>query len=336
MNQLVEITQNAPKTVSVAIIDGLQKFFADAEKQKEVIDSIVVTKPDQVVEMKQAREIRLKIKNSRLEARDVVKSHRENLKSAMSEFTLQDKLWLKAFQMLEATCDKLESDCEYKEKFAERYEAEQKQLRYESRVSKLHQFGTDPSIYALADMSDDAFEKLLDNERLAYEARLAAEKKATEDRIAKEKAEAEAQEAIRIENARLKAEALEKERLAAIEAKKRDEALSRERAEQQKKLEAERKAREEAESKIKAEKIAQEQKIREEKVKAEALQKAQEEEARKKLLAPDKEKLMELAQIIDQIQLPAVLSKEANSVVRATEDMLGKVTNYIREKAKTL
>lgn len=336
MNQLIQITQDAPKSVAVAITDGLQKFFADAEKEKAIIDSIVVTKPDQVAEMKQARDIRLKIKNSRLEARDIVKDHREQLKNAMSEFTLQDKLWLKAFQMLEATCENLESKCEEKEKFAERYEAEQKQLRYESRVNQLHQYGTDPSIYSLVDMSDEAFSKLLENEKLAFEARVENEKKAAAELVAKQKAEAEERERIRLENEQLKKEAQERERLAKIETDKRNAELAKERVEQQKKLDAERKAREQAEANIKAEKEAQARKEAEEKAAAEAIEKANAEEARKKLLAPDKEKLMELANLIDQIQLPAVSSKEANSVVRATEEMLGKVTNYIREKAKTL
>jgi len=336
MNQLAVITQDAPKSVAMAITEGLQKFFIDAEKEQAVIDSIVVTKPDQLAEMKQARDIRLKIKNSRLDAQKIVKEHREQLKNAMSEFTLQDKLWLKAFQMLEATCDNLEAKCEEKEKFAERYEAEQKRLRYESRVNKLYQYGTDPSIYALADMSDEAFEKLLENEKLAYEARLAAEKKAREEQAAREKAEAERQKAIMIENARLKAEAAEKERLANIEREKREKELAKERAEQQKKLAAIQKQKDEAEAKIKAQKAAQALKEAQEKARLEALQKAQEEEARKKLLAPDREKLLELAQLIDQIQLPAVSSKEAGAVIRATEDMLKKVTNYIRERSKTL
>jgi len=34
--------------------------------------------------------------------------------------------------------------------------------------------------------------------------------------------------------------------------------------------------------------------------------------------------------------MPAVKSNEASTVIRATQDMLIKVTNYIREKAKTL
>lgn len=325
MNQLVEITQGAPKSVAMAITEGLQKFFQDAEKERKVIDSIVVTKPDQITEMKQAREIRLKIKNSRLDARDIVRTHREDLKNAMAEYTLQDKLWLKAFQMLEATCDNLESKCEEKEKFAERWEAEQKQLRYEERVSKLHKYGTDPSIYNLSEMDDEAFERLLANEKLAFEARIESEKKAEQERIAAQKAETERQEAIRIENEKLKKEAQE-----------RETQLAKERVEQQKKLDAERKAREAAEAKVKAEKEAQARKKADEKAHIEALQKAEADAARKKLLAPDKEKLMELAQIIDQIQLPAVSSKEASSVIRATEEMLGKVTNYIREKAKAL
>lgn len=338
MTELVQLTKemNAPKDLATTLTSKLNVFFQDVEKVRSTIEGIEITSPDQVDEMNQAREIRLGIKRKRLEARDIVKEQREKIKSAMSDFTLQDKLWLKAFQMLEATCDHLETKCEDKEKFAERYEAEQKQLRYETRVSKLHQYGTDPSIYSLADMSDEAFDKLLENERLAYNARIEAEKKAEQQRVAEEKAEKERQEAIREENERLKAEVVEKERLANIEREKREKEIAKERAEQQKKLDAERKAREQVEAKVKAEKEAQYRKEAEEKARLDAIKKQQDKEAREKLLAPDKDKLIELAKIIDIIQLPAVSSKEANSVVRATEDMLGKVTNYIREKAKAL
>lgn len=338
MTQLIQLTKemNAPKDLATSLTNKLNIFFNEVESVKDTINGINITSIDQVKEMQQAREIRLEIRRKRLKARDIVKDQRLKIKTAMSDFTLQDKLWLKAFQMLEATCDNLETKCEDKEKFAERYEAEQKQLRYESRVNKLHQYGTDPSIYALSDMSDEAFEKLLENERLAYNAKIEAEKKAELQRVAEEKAEKERQEEIKKENERLKTEAIEKERLANIEQEKREKELAKERAEQQKKLDAERKAREQAEAKIKAEKEAQAKKEAIEKARLDEIKKQQEEAERQKLLAPDKDKLMELAQIIDKIQLPAVSSKEANSVVRATEEMLGKVTNYIREKAKTL
>lgn len=325
MNQLIEITNGAPKSVALALTEGLQRFFIDAEKEKAVIDSIVVTKPDQVKEMKKAREIRRKIKNSRLEARDIVKSHRENLKNAMAEYTLQDKLWLKAFKMLEATCDKLESDCEYKEKFAERYEAEQKQMRYELRAKKLLEYGTDPSIYSLFEMTDESFEKLLQNERLAFEARIKAEKEAEEKRIAEQEAERKRQEDIKKENERLKKEA-----------EAREKQLAKERAEQQKILEAERKAREEVEKKARLEREAAAKKEAEEKARLEAIKRQEEEAQRAKLLAPDKEKLLSLAKDLDSFELPAVSSKEAQGVIRATQDMLGKMTNYIRDKAKAL
>jgi membrane protein involved in colicin uptake len=177
---------------------------------------------------------------------------------------------------------------------------------------------------------------LLNNEKLAYEGRIQAEKDAEAQRQAKIKADVEEADRIRKENEKLKKEAEETKRLAAIEADKKEKELQKERAEQQKKLDAERKAREAIEAKIKADKEAQAQKEAAEKAQAEAIKQANEEAARKKLLAPDKEKLMELAQLIDQVIMPAVSSNEANSVIRATESMLTKVTIYIREKAKSL
>lgn len=326
-NQLVQLTQelSAPEAVTKTLMQKMSIFFQEADKQKAVIDKIVVTQPDQNLEMQQAREIRLSIKNKRIEARDIVRAERDKLKTAMADFTLQDKLWLKSFQMLEAVCDNLESKCEEKEKFAERWEAEQEMLKYEDRVTQLLECDSDPSIFNLMDMTDEAFDKLLANEKLAQQARLQAEEEAEKQRIAEQKAETERQEAIRVENERLKAEAV-----------KRDAELAKERAEQQKKLDAERKAREEAEAKIKAEREAQAKKEAIERARVEAEQKARDEATRAKLLAPDKEKLIDLANSIEMLQLPAVQSKEAQAVIRATQDMAKRMSNYIREKAQAL
>lgn len=309
MNDLVQLTRElqAPEAVSKTLMQKMSVFFEEANKQADVIDAIVVDSPDQKAEMQQAREIRLQIKNKRIEARDIVKAEREKLKNAMADFTLQDKLWLKSFQMLEAVCDNLEGKCEEKEKFAERWEAEQKQLKYEDRVKKLFPYGTDPSIYNLADMTDEAFDRLLQNEKLAHEARIKAEAEAEAKRIADAKAEAERQEAIRKENEALR-----------------------------EKLDAEKKAREAVEAKARAEREAQLAKERAEKAKADAEAKAQEEAQRAKLLAPDKEKLIDLATSIEMLPLPAVQSKEAMAVIRATQEMIKKMSGYIREKAQTL
>jgi hypothetical protein len=316
MNELVELTKEmqAPDGVSKTLIQKMSVFFQDADQQKTVIDSIVVTKPDQKAEMQQAREIRLQIKNKRIEARDIVKAEREKLKNAMADFTLQDKLWLKSFQMLEAVCDNLEYKCEEKEKFAERWEEDQKQLRYDARVKKLYQYDTDLSIYNLEDMSDEAFDRLLANEKLVYESRMKSEKEAEVKRIAEAKAEADRQEAISKENEVLRAEAV-----------KRDAEIAKER-----------KAREAVEAKARAEKESQLAKEQAERAKADAEAKAQEEATRAKLLAPDKEKLIDLATSIEMLQLPAVQSKEAMAVIRATQDMISKMSGYIRDKAQTL
>jgi len=334
MNDLVKLTRDlsAPEAITKTLMAKMSSFFEEAEAQKAVIEGIVVTQPDQVAEMQQARGIRLQIAKRRFLARDIVKEEREKLKNAMADFKLQDTLWLKSFQMLEAVCDNLEGKCEEKEKFAERYEAEQNQMRYKSRVHKLHQFGTDPSIYALADMTDESFEKLLENERLAYNARIAAQKKAEAEEVARAKAEANRQEAVRKENVKLREQAAK----AAAAAELKEKELAKERADQARKLDAERKAREIVEVRAKAEKDAQAQKEAAEATRLDTLKKAQEDQDRKKLLAPDKEKLLELASVIEQIGMPAVKSNEASTVIRATQDMLVKVTNYIREKAKTL
>ena len=326
-NELAKLTQelSVPEAIVETLMARMSQFFDDAEAQKAVIEGIIVTQPDQVAEMQQARDIRLQIAKRRFVARDIVKEEREKLKNAMADFKLQDTLWLKSFQMLEAVCDNLESKCLEKEKFAERYEAEQKQLRYEARVAKLYQFGTDPSIYALADMDDESFEKLLANEKLAYNARIAAQKQAEADAALEAKAEADRLEAIRKENIELRAQAEIKEK-----------ELAKERAAGQKILDAERKAREAIEAKIRTDKEKRDREERELQINEDAQRKSKEDEDRKKLLAPDRDKLIDLAATIDKMFMPAVKTDEAATVVRESLRVLRELSNYIRLEAKKL
>lgn len=339
-NQLATIIKETgiEQTQAQPLINKFGDFYNQAIKLTAQSKGIVIKDASQVDEMKKSREFRLMLKRIRTDA--------DRVRVEMKEPFLRGANAVQAaFNGIEKITKEEEKRLEGQEKFIERIEAERKNKVEAERVSKLLKYDDEAENYSVHpdQMSQETFDKLLENSRLAFEARKKAEEEAEKERIAKEKAEREEQERIRMENERLRAEAEKREKELEKEREKirkeneaKEKKLAEERAEQQKKLEAERKAREEAEAKIEAERRAIEKKEADVRAKEEAIKKAEEDEKRKQLLAPDKEKLLKLAQELDNFSLPAVSSKEAQGVIRATEEMLGKMTNYIRNKAKSL
>lgn len=310
-NQLTTILKESgiEQTQVQPLINKFGTFYTDAIKLTAQSKGIVIKDISQIDEMKKSREFRLSLKRIRTDADKIRVEMKEPFLRGANAVQL-------AFNGIEKITREEERRLEDQEKFVERLEAEKKNKIEFERVSQLLKYVDEAENYSLHpdQMSEETFNKLLDNSRLAFEARKKAEDEAEKERLALIEAEKEEQERIRQENIKLRAEA-----------EKREKELAKERAEQQRKLEAEQKARKEAEDKIRLEREAQEAKLR-----------AEAEAKRQHLLAPDKDKLLELALMFDSLQLPAVSSKEAMSVIRATEEMIGKVSNYIREKAKTL
>lgn len=185
--QLVE-TSGLEVTKQNQIAETLGVFFNKAAEWDATIKSIVITSPKETGKMKMAKEGRLTLKNMRLDGEKAVKAKRDELKYKMANDVLEDKLWLKAGQMMEATFKNLETKLEEKEKFAERWEAEQKEKRKQKRIELITPYVSDWQFLDLYNMTDEAFETMLSGAKLQAEAKIEAERKAEEERIAKEKA----------------------------------------------------------------------------------------------------------------------------------------------------
>src|SRR4030065_1222917 len=161
----------------------------------------------------------------------------------------------------------------------------------------------DVSMYSLRDMSDEVFNKLLEEQKFIFQTNQEAEKEAEKKRLLQIENEKKEQERIRLENIKLKKEAEEREQKAEIERKKQADIL---RIEQEK--------RKVMEIKIKEERETTAKKQAEEQAKINAEKQAKENEIREKLLAPDKMKLIDLATTIDKIILPAVQNYETGHI----------------------
>lgn len=310
-------------------VDGLLSKFGDnftkVTKALEWSKTIQVTDEKQTDLMKQAREGRLKLKNIRVEV--------EHTRKELKEQSLREGKAIDGMaNIIKAMIVPAEEHLEKQEKFAENLAKERKARIAAERLNILLEITDVPSMYSYEDMDQTVFDNLVVELKNAKAAKLAAEKKAEADRIAAEKAAAAEQERIRKENAQLKAEAearevalakereqAEKERLTA-EAK-----AAAEKAEVEAKLEAERKAREVAE-KAEAERKAEEQR-----------KLAEAENAKQKaLLAPDKEKLMAFADVIDRLEMPNVANREAGKVLDEAKDFLSRISKNLRTKASEL
>lgn len=267
-NELSVIIQEneLEETKAGAIIKSFSGFLEDAKKFESEAMAIVITSEDQVDDMKKAREIRLKLKNLRVNA--------ENTRKGLKDQALREGRAIDGVaNIIKAVIVPLEDHLEEQEKFIERLEAEKRQKLIDERVSLLAPYVTDVSFYNL-DISQEGFDGMLKDAKAAFESAKENERKAEEERLAREKEEAAEQERIRKENEVLKAEAEAKEKELADERSKAEES-QRLANEARDKAESELKAREEADKKAEQERLDRETREKEESANTEKLAKYQ-------------------------------------------------------------
>lgn len=305
----------------------LQAFQPHVEAATRLIEDskkIVVQHAGQEVLIKQSGDMRKRLKAVRLEA--------EKTRKAMKEDALRTGQFIDDMnRSLLALIEPEERRLEEQEKIAERQEQARKDKLRTERANLLAPFGVDPSFYQLGDMPADHFGKLLESSRIAHENAQAAAKKAEEDRVAAEKARQEEDARVRAENERLKREAQERDSAAAAERKK----LA---AEQAKKDAAARAEREKLEAQARKEREAREKLEREQREREAAEQRRKDEDAkaaRKAARAPDKAKLMAVAQAVRDIPTPEVRSEDAGVVERRIRNMLNTTAAAIEDLIRT-
>jgi len=301
-----------------SLMQGFTGYFSEARKIVDECKDINVSDEKQVDLMKQARESRLKLKEIRVNCE---KTRKELKEQSLREGRAIDGI----ANVIKALIVPVEEHLEKQEKFAE----VQEQLRLEKqlgdRVEKLSKYVADTSLYDLKDMADEVFNNLLAGCKQSWEKAKKEEDEAETEarRIADE--ETDRQEKIRFENEKLKKEAEERKRVAEIERQKYEEVLRKANE-----------AKKQAEAKLRAEKETQVKKEEEEKRMEDAKNKAEDEEKRKALLAPDKEKLLAFATELSVIKPPVVKSREADQVMQRVVKTLETVVTYLQDEAKKL
>lgn len=275
----------------------LQQIFTGTDDWEKQVDAIEVKDINDKMSIELAEVARKNAKQARLSSEKIFDAKREEVQNLKSEFDLEDKLWLKAKQVMQIKFKSIEEKAEWKANFVKRFEAEQKELRTQKRINDVSKFAEINRI-EFENMSDDSFESFANGLKATYEAKIEAERKAEEDRIAKEKADQEAREQQRVENERLKAEAEKREKEIEAERKVNEQKLADERAKakaEAEKIEAENKAKLKAEQEAKAKLEAELQAKKDAEIKAEKERKEAElkakEEVEKNAKAPIKKQL---------------------------------------------
>jgi hypothetical protein len=314
---------------------AFESYFTQADEWRAKALSIQITRPDQLREMKLARETRLALREIRINA--------EKTRKALKEDSLRKGKAIDGiFNMLAFAVEPLEKHLLEQEQFIQRLEEERKAKLKAEREDALRPFA-DVSLYQLGEMDDATFANLLETNQLAFAARQQAARKAEAERIERERIEAEAKARREFE------EAAERARI-----KAENEALKAEReaaqAEANRIAELARKEREAMEAKAKAEREAaalQAQKEREAHEAAEAaLQAKQVEEQRKRdaelasaraaACAPDQEKLMRLADTVRALQIPNLSTSAGREIQDLIQSQADKFAIWIENQAKKL
>lgn len=280
----------------------LKQIFTGTDDWEKQVDAIEVKDINDKMSIELAEVARKNSKQARLSAEKIFDAKREEVQNLKAEFDLEDKLWLKAKQVMQIKFKAIEEKAEWKANFVKRFEAEQKELRTQKRINEVSKYAEIISFFfnriEFEAMSDESFGSFLSSLKSTYEAKIEAERKAEEERIAKEKADAEAREQQRLENERLKAEAEKREKEIEAERKTNEQKLTEERAKakaEADRIEAENKAKLKAEQEAKAKLEAELQAKKDAEIKAENERKQAElkakAEAEKNAKAPIKKQL---------------------------------------------
>jgi hypothetical protein len=340
-DEVKELALRVPESKQKEVQTVLTQIFAGTADWKKQADLIVVKNINDIMSMQLADTGRKNVKNARLAAEKIFDAKRDEVQQKKSEFDLEDKLWLKAKQTAQILFRDIETTFEWKARFRERFEAEQKELTTQLRIEKVDRFTNDINHIALENMSDQIFDMFLSGIEKEYNDRIIAERKAEEDRLAKEKAEAEERQ--RLENIRLKKEAEEREKQAGIERKEQAAALAYQKQEAEKErnelLEKARVGQEKRDKELAAEKArADAERVKRVNLELEIQRQkvAREAEKKKAKLAPDKDKLLNFMQAITDLPRPEVKSIEAANIATNANTILIKVATYILENANKL
>lgn len=337
--EVAQIAENVSVEKRIEVQNVLNSVFNGVAKMRKQLDSVTVTSETDKVNMKLANTIRLGVRQVRLDAEKTFDAKRSEVQQQMLSFKTEDALWLKAKQTMQILTKEIEENARWKEETKERFEAEQKELQTQQRITKVAKIAPEITRQEFENMSEETFTMFLNGIEKAYNEQIELARITEEERLYTEKLERERIEFQRIENERLKAEAEQMAKELEIERKHQAEILAKQKAEADEKarIEVEKQAKIQDELKAKAEK----ERIEKERIEAELKSKQEVEyqaelhrieseklakkEAEKLAKAPDKEKLIAY---IDSFSSNASFSLETIDAITICNDIQSKFESF--------
>lgn len=338
-NEIQQLAERVNTEKQQEVSNVLSSIFTGTDNWEKQVEAIEVKGIDDTMSINLADAARLNIKKARLSAEKVFDAKREEVQQRMSDFKTEDALWLKAKQIMQIKFKAIEEKAEWKARYVERHEKEQKILRTENRRLQLEKFSSDIPVVEFENMTDETFNLFVSGMEKDYNDRIEAERKAEAERIAKEKAEAEERERIRLENERLKLEAIEKEKVMAderakaeAERKALEEKARKEKAASDAKLKAEKEENDRLQSEIRAKAEAEERAKRESIAKAEKQKREEEERIQSELNKGDSEKVTDLINDLSILKTKYTFKSTKNKKMYSDLSLLvDKLINHIKK-----
>jgi hypothetical protein len=181
-NEVQELAVKVSADKQKEVSNVLTQIFTGTADWKQQADSIVVKDINDKMSIQMADAGRRNVKTARLAAEKIFDAKRDEVQQIKAEYDLEDKLWLKAKQTMQLLFKDVENTFEYKAKFAERYEAEQKELRTQNQIEKVKPFA-ELNRFEFENMSEEMFTIFLTGTEKSYDDWIEAEQKAEDERI---------------------------------------------------------------------------------------------------------------------------------------------------------
>lgn len=185
-NQLPAEIQEASKGVSEAkrneVQSVLKSVFDGVSKIKEQLSKIEIADENDLLNMSLANTVRLAVRQKRLDAAKIFDAKRAEVQAMMLGFQTEDKLWLKAKQVMEILTKEIEEQARYKHETKIRFDAQQKELKIQERILSVQKFNDQILRTEFENLSDDAFTIFLSGIEKTHNDKLEAERLENEAR----------------------------------------------------------------------------------------------------------------------------------------------------------
>lgn len=301
----VDKTAKIEKDDAIALRNNFKGFYNDIVACRG--DAVDVTDPEDPDHRKQAKIVRIKLKNIRCKV--------ENARKLMKSESLARGKAIDGYaNVLKYLCEPVEAKLDNIEKHEEKMEAQRIADVIAVRSATLVSIHADPSVFNLGQMDEETFDKVLEISKRQEKERIELKLKAEADRIESERVEKEKQERVKKENENLRKE----KEVADAELEKEREKVRKEKAKLESELKKERDAKakkDKAEEKRKADVAA-------EKSKAEQ--------------APDGDKLIALSEAIEYVELPNMETDKGHKLLTESRDAIKQVVAFIAERGYAL